>query len=308
MDRAAGAEDGCGYGAGKVTTFLMFSGIGDHVLWLSHLRGYRERYGQTSVQCSFSMLDLTMLFRDSYDDLTVVDYLEGYIQDLMVLRARPDNEPVLAWHPRWIGDEVAYLKHHGGTMADAMCDILRLPHGTQMAKPEWPSTATVKAKRRMVDARLPEGRTVLLAPSTHTMPPVHDPWWRDLVAYLTWRGLSVAMNVANRGRGFDHSRHPPVLDTLPGTIPVDVPLSEIGPFATLCGYAICARAGLADLLARVQTRLCVVWPANPADERLTFLSAIWSVREVYKAPDVTEIRVPMAAEFDPEQLEGWLDG
>jgi hypothetical protein len=61
-------------------------------------------------------------------------------------------------------------------------------------------------------------------------------------------------------------------------------------------------------LARVQTRLCVVWPANPADERLTFLSAIWSVREVYKAPDVTEIRVPMAAEFDPEQLEGWLDG
>jgi hypothetical protein len=249
-----------------------------------------------------------MLFRDSYDDLTVVDYLEGYIQDLMVLRARPDNEPVLAWHPRWIGDEVAYLKHHGGTMADAMCDILRLPHGTQMAKPEWPSTATVKAKRRMVDARLPEGRTVLLAPSTHTMPPVHDPWWRDLVAYLTWRGLSVAMNVANRGRGFDHSRHPPVLDTLPGTIPVDVPLSEIGPFATLCGYAICARAGLADLLARVQTRLCVVWPANPADERLTFLSAIWSVREVYKAPDVTEIRVPMAAEFDPEQLEGWLDG
>jgi len=285
--------------------FVAFSGIGDHVLWLGLLPHVRRR-ARVIVTCAPAMEGLARLYPNSYDELRVEALTDA---DLAALKHGPSDERMIAWHGSWRGSELNWLARNmpGGTVADVVRDILGVP-GAEIVGPEWTNSQWFCYNLRDWSGwcRDWEGRTVLLAPFAHTgevrLP---DQWWTDSAAYLTARGFTVVTNVANRGRGYDHSRGGPVLPPVPGTIPVDVPLSEIGPFAERCGFVLCARSGLSDLLARAHTNMTVMWPR---DETMAAYHdrhfAAWSVRWIYGA-DVRELWVDKGAGFDPWGVGDW---
>ena len=282
--------------------FTCFAGLGDHTLWLGLLPHVP---GEKTVTCDPRMEPLVRLYEGrSYDHLIVT----------------PNQPPggFLCWHGAHVGDERAYIGARDATMADVVREILGVPKDAEVMPPVWPKRpmqlhpladwppAEGSAARILVDAHLPITGTVLLAPWAHTAQ-VHLPiyWWMNAAAWLRDQGWTVATNVCNRGRGYDQSRQGPILEAIPGTVPVNVPLDEIGPFAELCGAVLMARSGLADVLARCRARMCVVWPWNPARDMPSEKErAIWSVARMYGA-DVAERVVDRGAAFDPGQLEGW---
>jgi hypothetical protein len=277
---------------------VLYSGIGDHVMWLGLLGHVRPKC-RVVVTVAPAMEGLARLFPDAYDELRV----EGIGEiELAQLRYGPTLGRVLGWHGCWRGDELAWLQKHmpDGTVADVIRDVLGCP-GAALAAPRW--------EDQYLPDELPPGRTVLLAPSAHTAAVrLNEQWWIDAAAHLEQRGFTVLTNVANRGRGYDRSRFAPTLDPVPGTIPVDVPLEQIGPFAERCGFVLCSRAGLADILARVDVKMTVIWPTDEAlAEYHDRHFAAWSVRRIYGGSTAArEVRVDRWAGFDVAVLTDWF--
>jgi hypothetical protein len=270
-----------------MTPFQTFGGLGDHVLWLGLLANIS---GPKTVVCDPRMEGLVRLYEGrTYTELIVTD--------------TPPRDAFICWHGKHVGDERGYVGLRDMTIADVVREILRLPKGAEIVPPVWEDQWFL---RLVADGIRPK-RTVLLAPWAHTAQVrLPDQWWADAARWLMDEGWTVATNVSNRGRGYDQSRQGAVLEAIPGTVPVDIPLNEIGPFAELCGAVLCARSGLSDLLARCRTRMCVVWPVDvernmpSAKER-----AVWSVRGIYGS-DAMEVAVDHTVPFSPERLWGWL--
>lgn len=267
----------------------LFGGLGDHVLWLGLLAHVPE---PKTVACDPRMEALARLYAGrSYDHLVVTS-----------AQPRASDGWFLCWHPTHVGDEYRYLGERDATVADVVRDILGLPAKAEIVAPKWGGPWDFWMAGRSV---LP-GRTVLLAPWAHTAEiRLSDQWWIDAATWLRSLGVVVLTNTANRGRGFDQSRRGPILDLIPGTLPVDIPLDEIGPFAELCGHVLMSRSGLSDLLVRTQAKTCVLWPTEggrPSQREMD----VWSVRRIYGASGVVERRVDAGAAFDPTVLEGWL--
>ena len=312
---------------------VCFSGIGDHVLWLGLLPHVRRNH-RVIVTCAPAMEGLAWLYPHAYDELRVEALPDAEIE---ALKRGPVDGRMLAWHGCWRGSELDWLARHspGGTVADVVRDVLGCP-GAEIVGPEWTNSAVGYCAglpgslschcRRQLDetgrsgdigaacywrsgGALWEGRTVLLAPFAHTaITRLPDQWWSDAAAHLTARGFTVVTNVANRGRGYDYSRAGPVLPQIPGTLAVDIPLSEIGPFAERCGFVLCARSGLSDLLARTSARMTVIWPR---DETMAAYHdrhfAAWSVARVHGGA-AREAWVDKGAGFDPVLLADWTHG
>lgn len=278
---------------------VLFSGIGDHVLWLGLLPHVRRNH-RVIVTCAPAMEGLAWLYPHAYDELRVEALPDAEIE---ALKRGPVDGRMLAWHGCWRGSELDWLARHspGGTVADVVRDVLGCP-GAEIVGPEWTNFL-------WDDWRHWSRRTVLLAPFAHTaIPRLPDQWWSDAAADLTARGFTVVTNVANRGRGYDYSRAGPVLPQIPGTLAVDIPLSEIGPFAERCGFVLCARSGLSDLLARTSARMTVIWPR---DETMAAYHdrhfAAWSVARVHGGA-AREAWVDKGAGFDPVLLADWTHG
>ena len=278
---------------------VCFSGIGDHVLWLGLLPHVRRNH-RVIVTCAPAMEGLAWLYPHAYDELRVEALPDAEIE---ALKRGPVDGRMLAWHGCWRGSELDWLARHspGGTVADVVRDVLGCP-GAEIVGPEWTNF--------LWDGwRHWSRRTVLLAPFAHTaITRLPDQWWSDAAAHLTARGFTVVTNVANRGRGYDYSRAGPVLPKIPGTLAVDIPLSEIGPFAERCGFVLCARSGLSDLLARTSARMTVIWPR---DETMAAYHdrhfAAWSVARVHGGA-AREAWVDKGAGFDPVLLADWTHG
>ena len=278
---------------------VCFSGIGDHVLWLGLLPHVRRNH-RVIVTCAPAMEELAWLYPHAYDELRVEALPDAEIE---ALKRGPVDGRMLAWHGCWRGSELDWLARHspGGTVADVVRDVLGCP-GAEIVGPEWTNF--------LWDGwRHWSRRTVLLAPFAHTaITRLPDQWWSDAAAHLTARGFTVVTNVANRGRGYDYSRAGPVLPQIPGTLAVDIPLSEIGPFAERCGFVLCARSGLSDLLARTSARMTVIWPR---DETMAAYHdrhfAAWSVARVHGGA-AREAWVDKGAGFDPVLLADWTHG
>ena len=246
------------------------------------------------------MEGLAWLYPHAYDELRVEALPDAEIE---ALKRGPVDGRMLAWHGCWRGSELDWLARHspGGTVADVVRDVLGCP-GAEIVGPEWTNFL-------WDDWRHWSRRTVLLAPFAHTaITRLPDQWWSDAAAHLTARGFTVVTNVANRGRGYDYSRAGPVLPQIPGTLAVDIPLSEIGPFAERCGFVLCARSGLSDLLARTSARMTVIWPR---DETMAAYHdrhfAAWSVARVHGGA-AREAWVDKGAGFDPVLLADWTHG
>jgi hypothetical protein len=291
--------------------FVLFGGIGDHVLWLSLLTSFRRRTTHpVEVHCDPSVADLARLYSGrAYDRLIEVEALDATeIARLREQRPFVPGTPLLAWHCNFVGDEVQYLAAQDLSIADLIRQLLRLPVVAPLDPPIWPSSVRKAADRHMRRLGLPVGRTILLAPwakSAAAVMPMH--WWAQVVRHFVDRGFVVACNVGNRARGFDRLGLDVDLAVLPHTVPIDIPLAELGPLAEQCGAVICVRSGLTDLLAFSKVRMCVVWPYDAARE-LYFrkLFAIWSVRRVYGSRSVVDLHPEASQPFDATTLPDWM--
>lgn len=291
--------------------FVLYGGLGDHVLWLSLLAAFRRQVqGKIVVYCDRRTQDLAQLYAGrSFDVLAECDALTpNDIRQIQTHGRFAPGMPILAWHCCYVGDEVSYLRHRDDTITSVVRHILRLPAAAPVARPLVSLAGHVDAQVEMTRRGLPVGRTVLLAPwaksAQVTLP---DAWWVELVALLVARGYTVATNTAMRGRGFDQVRVDAPAPALPGTIAVDVPLRAILPFSELCGTVVTVRSGLSDLLAFSRARNAVIWPYDPARETyFRKLFRIWSLQRLYPCHDLTEFHQPVAAAFDPAPFLGWL--
>jgi hypothetical protein len=241
--------------------FVLYGGIGDHVLWLSLLYSFRRRTTRAVVvYCDELTADLVRLYAGrSFDRMVEIEALDG--KEVELLRARQRFEPghpLLAWHMNFVGGELTYLAGQDRSIADLIRQLLRLPSDAPLAPPIWPRATRTAAAAHMRRLGLPPGRTILIAPwarSASATLPVR--WWIELARACEARGFVVATNVGSRARGFDRLGIGVDLAALPGTVAADVPLGELGPFVERCGAVMCVRSGLSDLLAFSNVRMCV---------------------------------------------------
>lgn len=289
--------------------FVLYAGMGDQVLWLSALGALRRTGEAVRVICAPNAEPVARLFAQDYDDLTVRPDLPPNIQAEFAERRWSHIHttlPILAWHGRFIGDELVHSNAQRDGMGRVIRDILSLKPDAPFSGPVWHDLTPLAANARMAAHGLPAGRTVIMAPWAHTTPtkmPIS--WWEDAAAWLRSRDLTPVTNVANRSRSYDHSRHGPVLATIPGTEAMDVPVDEIGPFAEACGWVFGINSGLTYLLARTRANMCVSWERDAADPMHERRMKAWSVGRVF-GTDTFEPQPEVGKPFDPAVFERWL--
>ncbi|MTJ82592.1 MAG: hypothetical protein F8N37_16510 [Telmatospirillum sp.] len=205
------------------------------------------------------------------------------------------------------------ISRFGIGISDIARIVLGIPTNAPMVEPSLPAACRLAAAERMKALGVPVGRTVLLSPWAHSWRcQLPDLWWEAAVKALSEKGFAVVCNVANRTRSIE-TRGSPVLPSIPGTIPVDIPVGEIIPFAEYCGYFLGMRSGLCDLLSRVNIGKIVVFPyADGIEAYLTGLPfdvacRFWSVSRAFHRDDIAEERVDARKPFDPAILSRWLD-
>jgi hypothetical protein len=296
---------------------ILFGGLGDQVLWLSLLPEFRRRREGKVVA-----------FVSKGGAHELAGFFEGRAFDCMQLFDTPPAVPMpdttSHFEPTRIlrtshiffdaNERYLLIERYDVGIADLLRIILDLPTNTLMAEPEIPLRNRFAAAERMEALGLPVGRTVLLAPWANTWRcRLSDAWWIGAVRFLTGKGFSVVTNVGNRGRSFDGATPTVPLPMIPGTIPVEVPVGEIIPFAEYCGYFLGARSGLCDLLARAQARKMVLYPFD--DSPLPYITGLpldrachfWSVGRAFQQPSIIEEKVDSTKEFDPTIFAKWLD-
>ena len=113
---------------------VLFSGIGDNVLWLGLLPHVRRNH-RVIVTCAPAMEGLAWLYPHAYDELRVEALPDAEIE---ALKRGPVDGRMLAWHGCWRGSELDWLARHspGGTVADVVRDVLGCP-GAEIVGPEW---------------------------------------------------------------------------------------------------------------------------------------------------------------------------
>jgi len=295
---------------------MLFGGVGDQILWLSLLPEFRRRCGGR-----------VMLLANKGGSREIAGFFEGRAFDWVEEFDTPPNiqmppttshfQPLRMIRASHIffdeRERYQLIGRFGIGITDLLRIVLDLPVDSLMAEPEVPLRSQLAAAERMRDMELPIGRTVLLSPWAHSWRcRLPDEWWGDAVRHLTGKGYTVVTNVANRGRSID-LRGSMELDSIPGTIPVDIPISEVIPFAEYCGHFFGMRSGLCDLLARTQIKKLVVYPHGegighyltglPFDVACRF----WSLRHAFQRSDILEEKIDSAKPFDPGLLAKWLD-
>ena len=117
------------------------------------------------------------------------------------------------------------------------------------ATPIKENASNEKARTIMKEHGLTEGKTVLLAPDTHSITPLSVQFWNYLVNGLKEKGYSVCTNLGS-----------PDEEPLEGTEGVFIPYSELYDFLKLAGTTIQLRSGLTDLICEAECRKIILYP------------------------------------------------
>ncbi|MTJ82316.1 MAG: hypothetical protein F8N37_15090 [Telmatospirillum sp.] len=295
---------------------FLFGGIGDQFLWLSLLPEFRRQSRQPVVAVTnrSSSRQIADLFSGrAYDRLEVFEQpnLSGmppttsHFQPQRIVRASH-----IFYDER---ERYDLIGRFSIGIADLVRLILDIAPDAPVALPNIPDQARRNAANYMREWSLPVGRTVLLAPwALSWRCPLPLSWWTEAVRTLNQRGFTVVSNVGNSGR-CDTTKDGALLGAIPGTLPVNVSLSDIIPFTELCGYFLGMRSGLCDLIAHAQVKKLVIYPyAADIDSYLTGLPfdiacRFWSVARAFGRPDVCEEMVNSEIPFAPSLIDSWLD-
>lgn len=135
----------------------------------------------------------------------------------------------------------------GYRMVDMYREYLGLPPNAQLDKPTIPHHAIEEARKELARAKLPPGRTAVLAPVTRSVPMIEFPWMK-LVAGLKQHGWSVATNVAE--------------DETPirNTTALRCSLRTTVPLLDQAGWLIAMRSGLCDVASTSSCHMSVLYP------------------------------------------------
>lgn len=278
--------------------FILYGGIGDHVLWLGYLAAFRAQAGQpVHIYCDERTVQIARLFPASYDKLFVAETIDP--KSLSAARMPPVADKIfLCWHCYHVGDELQYLgpDEDIGTLIKT---LLGLPPDAAMVHPTWPPIAYAKARDLIRRNGLTEGHTTLLVPvAKSSLATLSPDWWTDLTAHLIDQQQMVVTNTANGARGFDQHGVRVQITPLPHTHGVDIPLELLGPLVELAGHAITAGSGISSLIARCHLRHTVVWPYLTSQRPFFHTHfRVWSIGRVYGSA-ATELRLPSDAGFD----------
>ncbi|MCG2586665.1 hypothetical protein [Massilia sp. TS11] len=169
----------------------------------------------------------------------------GYIpQDRFEL-----DQPISAcWIDRGFRDSdgIKYLGRYpergGISETDMMRFVLRLPWNAKLEAPYIAPEAEQRAMALAQEKGLRLGRSVLLCPINNSARRFPDLFWSTVAARLQERGYTVFTNMG----GLKPHNGP---ETMPvqGTIPVDLPIELVIPFAHLCGRMISGGNGMCFL-------------------------------------------------------------
>jgi hypothetical protein len=290
--------------------FVMFAGIGDQMLWLSLLPEFRRRADrEVEVYCQDRSSTLAGMYAGrAFDRLIKIPDLSD--RAMRLLKSRNELLPgraQLAWHDCYAEDDLKYLFGKDQSNGDLVRELLMLPADAPMHAPACTDADRRAAIEHMHRLNLPIGNTVLLAPWARSLFNLPMPWWEALVRVLLAHGFMVATNIGNRGRSLDPRGEGQTLETLPGTVAVDIPLTQAIPFAELCGYFIGIRSGLCDLLAFANVRSLVVCCYPRKFEAFNRkVHDIWSVRRMYGRSDIVEHFQALEEPFDATWLTQWV--
>jgi hypothetical protein len=114
-------------------------------------------------------------------------------------------------------------------------------------QPRLTSAIRAAALDRMHALGLAPGRTVILAPNSSSQRNIYAGLWQCIADTLGSRGFTVATNCG------------PKESAIPGTVALDISLSELYAAVELAGYLITARSGVCDLCATAKTAMHILW-------------------------------------------------
>jgi hypothetical protein len=159
-----------------------------------------------------------------------------------------------AFSPCWIdrgfreSDGIRFLWKFPGRGGISEMDlarmVLHLPWNSKLEPPRISKDIESSALRLAIDNGIQMGKSVLLCPINNSAPKFPLIFWNELARLLTLKGLTVFTNMGglNKFNG---------LSTMPiaGTIPIDLPIEFVIPFARFAGHIISGANGMYILVA-----------------------------------------------------------
>lgn len=146
----------------------------------------------------------------------------------------------------WELAELIGYKHI--TILDCYRALFKLNKNINLEKPKTVTEVEyADAKILFEKYKLPEGKTILLAPDANSISNVDPVFWKQLAEKLIHNGFTLVLN-----SDFNLSEE--------RAIYFNIPLKQIVPFSKLAGNVISIRNGLCDLLSIYDVKLVVVYP------------------------------------------------
>jgi hypothetical protein len=191
-------------------------------------------------------LDVARLFLDDISEIVTVDYfrLELLAQKSEYIPGRP----FLA-HPSRLSEDLDHvLGAKGVNLLDLYKRLLRLSENSTLTKPNVHPESAKNAFERFRANKLPVGKTVILAPTAHSISMLPLAFWCDLASQLNQIGWTVCTT------SLDDS------SCIPHTLQLRFPLDEAIPIVEQAGWIISIRSGLCDLVATAKCQLSIIYP------------------------------------------------
>ena len=114
-----------------------------------------------------------------------------------------------------------------------------------------------------VKARIQQGRAVILSPYAKSVTKIPPGYWERIIAHFKSRGYQIFTNTA------------PGETALPGSVKLEIPLSELQSAAERAGIFIGLRSGLCDVIREADCKKIALYPdCFYSDTR-------WKVEEIF---------------------------
>ncbi|MDR1961953.1 MAG: hypothetical protein LBQ16_06695 [Gracilibacteraceae bacterium] len=216
--------------------------LGDVYWAMAFLPAYRKKnaIGETAVIVAGDGCRQTaeLFAADKIVTLTPAE-MDEFVQAVVFTRG---ENCVVAHHDRPYTDKI--IKYLNGRFLSYIdyyrCAVYGLPRETEPMPP-------VNFQAFGGTARLVKGRTVIIAPRAKSVTQPPDSFWQNLAAKWRAGGYLVCTSVNGEEEAID------------GTLPLDLPLSQMAAAAEYAGVFIGLRSGLCDIVQTARCRKTVVF-------------------------------------------------
>lgn len=141
---------------------------------------------------------------------------------------------------------------------------------------------------------LQRGKTVLLSPHSNTISTASMPAWIQLAQELQRQGFSVCTNL---GKGEN---------TIPGTLGLSLPITQVIPFLNAAGYFIGIRSGLCELICEATCPKIILYP-NYQMKTGSSIREFYTMEQLECTRCLTELVIPINEKVEIK-MNGDSDG